>query len=106
MSEKDVLPNATTFSFMINRYVATDNVELALQLLFDMNERGLVCELKTAQGIIALIARLGLPRLALDIATSFEEGSVRKLDADVWMNCLISSAGVLYVRINLPSSLV
>jgi hypothetical protein len=98
MSEMDITPNAGTFSHVIARYVASDNVELALQYLFDMNGRGLACELKTANAIIDLTARTGSPRLALDIAEAFEKGSVRKLDAQVWMNCLIHSAGALYVR--------
>ena len=103
MSEMKISPDASTFSIIISRYVVAGNLEVALQYLFDMNGRGILCELKTIQDIIILTARSGLPRLALDLASSFENSSVRKIDADVWMHCLIYSAHALYVSINLRS---
>lgn len=89
-----------TYTLIISRYLSNENLELALQFLFDMNARGLVPELKAVQGVILLAARLGYPRLALDLATSFEEDSSRRLGPEVWMNCLMSSAQDLYVSIH------
>ena len=76
---------------------------MALQLLREMTTLGLAPELGTAKGVIILAANSRSPRLALDLARSFEDSSVRKLDAEVWMNCLIASAQELYVSQHVPS---
>jgi len=106
MTELGIPPSTYTYSLIISRFLSNENLELALQFLFHMKARGLVPELKAAQGVILLAARLGYPRLALDLAASFEEGSVRKLDPEVWMNCLIASAQDLYVSVNSYQSMV
>jgi pentatricopeptide repeat protein len=99
MTELGIHPNAHTYSLLISRYVSNENFEMALQLLFEMSARGLVPDLKTAQSVITLATRFNSPRLALDLAMSFEDGSVRSLGPQVWMNCLISSAEELFVRV-------
>jgi pentatricopeptide repeat protein len=97
MTEMGIAPNPQTYTFIINRYLVQENLEMALQLLREMTTLGLAPELGTAKGVIILATNARYPRLALDLARSFEDSSVRKLDAEVWINCLIASAQELYV---------
>ena len=99
MAEWNVEPNATTYSIVIDRFVEAGNMERILRWLAEMQLRGLVPSVDTAQSVIALIASRGFPRLALDVATVFERSSIRRLDTAVWLNCLISSAEALYASI-------
>ena|SRR5882762_8473272 len=99
MREHNIHPNALTFSLILERPILDKNLELAIQHMSEMNARGIIIELQTAEAIITLAAELGHPRLALDVASSFEEVSVRRLDSEVWLKCLISSAENLYVRL-------
>ena len=100
MQELRMPPNAQTFSLILERPLMGKNLEVAVQYLGEMNRRGIVPELQTAQNIIILATTLGHSRLALDIAKAFEEASVRRLDHEVWVNCLISSAENLFVRLS------
>jgi pentatricopeptide repeat protein len=105
MSELGISFNAQTYSIVISRYVALRNLEMALQFLFEMSTRGLPPDHKTLQGVISLAAEVNSPRLALDLVASFEESSGRKLDPEVWVDCLIASARDLYVSLHrFPSS--
>jgi pentatricopeptide repeat protein len=99
MTELGIKPNTHTYTLIISRHLTNENFEMALQALYEMSARGLAPELKTVQGVITLATKLNSPRLALDLARSFEESSVRNLDAEVWMNCLVASAQDLYVSI-------
>jgi pentatricopeptide repeat protein len=99
MNEIGVPPSSSTYSLIIARFVADGNLELALEYLNAMKARGTVPELRVAQSIIILAARQGYPRLALDLAVSFEKESVRRLEHEAWMNCLISCTDALYVSI-------
>jgi len=96
MAEYDVPPNQRTFDLIFERVVAARNIELALQLLSEMSTLGLSPSLRSAQSIIISACDIGFPRLALDLAHSFEHGSARRLDNHVWMACLVSSAENLY----------
>ncbi|KZT10732.1 uncharacterized protein LAESUDRAFT_644337 [Laetiporus sulphureus 93-53] len=91
-----VAPNETTYEIIILRYTQDDHIELALQNLAEMGARGLSPTLKTATTLIESAGRLGYPRLALELAEAFEATSVRRLDGDVWLECLLSSAEALY----------
>lgn len=62
-----------------------------------MNILGLSPTLKTMQTLIRSAAKLGLPRLAVELAESFERTSVRRLEVSTWMECLVSAANALYV---------
>jgi pentatricopeptide repeat protein len=100
MEEAGIPRNTQTYTLMINRYVESQNLEMAMQLLFEMVERKLVPELKTAQSVILLAAQLNAARLALDLARAFEAASVRKLNQEVWLNCLTASAQEMYVSVD------
>lgn len=97
MTELGITADTQTYSHIISRYTANENLEVALRYLYDGNSRGLAPQTRTTEDLIILAGRLGSPRLALDLAASFEASSVRKLDTSVWMHCLISSAQSLYV---------
>lgn len=97
MEATGVHPDGQTFQLMIRRFISSDNLEFALQCVYEMGTRGLVLELTLAQDVIALASKLGLPRLAIDLAENFESHSVRRLSPETWMRCLGSSAAVLYV---------
>lgn len=97
MAEYDIAPNHKTYELVIGRMTQADNLESALQRLAEMNRAGLTPTLQTAEMIIRLACKFDLPRLALDLADTFEDTAIRRLDGNVWMECLISSAGSLYV---------
>lgn len=97
MDAANIPPDGQTFQLMIRRFAAAENLEFALQCVYQMGTRGLALELTVAQDVIGLAAELGFPRLALDLAENFEATSVRRLSPETWMRCLASSAEVLYV---------
>jgi hypothetical protein len=100
MEAVNISPNAQTFTLILERPLLKKNLEMAVQYMGEMNTRRIVPELPTAQAIIILAAKLGHPRLALEIASTFEEDSVRRLDGEVWVNCLISAAENLFVSVS------
>lgn len=97
MGEYSISPNQTTYEIIILRLVESENLELALQFLAEMNKLELGPTLKTMQAIINLACDIGYPRLALELADAFESTSVRRLESEVWMNCLACAAEHLYV---------
>ncbi|KAI0757198.1 hypothetical protein C8Q80DRAFT_1091740 [Daedaleopsis nitida] len=98
MEEWSILPNETTYEIMISRFSANNRLELALQSLSQLARDGLSPTLTTASEVIRCAAKLGFSRLALDLADAFESTSVRRLDSDVWVDILASSAEELYVE--------
>jgi pentatricopeptide repeat protein len=94
-----VVPNVSSYDIIIGCVTQEKNLEMALALLTDMESRGLSPTSETAEYIIVLAARLGHPRLAIDLATSYETGSVRPLGNLAWVDCLAASAEYLYVRL-------
>ncbi|KAF7361943.1 Methyltransf-25 domain-containing protein [Mycena venus] len=80
------------------RFVADDNLELALQYYHAMKAHNLLPDVAAAQAVIVLAAKQGFPRLAVDLAVSFENETVRKVEDSVWVACLHSSATELYAE--------
>lgn len=103
MQDLKIPPNAQTLTLILEKPLMVGNLEEAVQFLGEMNLSGVVPELRPVQAIITLAAEFGHSRLALEIANMFEEASVRRLDNEVWVQCLISAAENLYVS---PSSLL
>ena len=99
MNEMNIAPTSITFSHIILRYTLDSNLEVALQYLYAMKARKLVPELHAVEAVVTLAAHSGYPRLAIDLASWFEDASIRRLDQAVWMNCLRSSADSLYVSV-------
>lgn len=97
MNEMNIAPNSSTFSYIIHRYTSDNNLEVALQYLYAMKAHKLVPELPAIEAVVTLAAHRGYPRLAIDLATWFEDSSIRRLDHAVWMSCLRSSTDSLYV---------
>ncbi|KAF5386004.1 hypothetical protein D9615_002506 [Tricholomella constricta] len=97
MNELGVVPNADIFSFIIRRYLEGGNMELAIQYFCAMKSHQIIPKVQVAQSLIAFTAQSGYPRLALDLATWFEQASIRRLDHTVWVRCLIASAEHLYM---------
>ncbi|KAJ7072379.1 hypothetical protein C8F01DRAFT_1012105 [Mycena amicta] len=97
MKELDVPPNATTYTHLILRFAEEHNLEVCLTHLHEMKAAGLVPQLAAIQKIIVLAANQGFPKLAIDIAVSYEE-STRKVEDSVWLACLHASAAQLYAE--------
>jgi pentatricopeptide repeat protein len=95
----DIAPNSSTFSYIIDRFTYDGNLEAALQYIYSMKARKLVPELHIVEAIVILAADIGYARLAIDLATWFEDISIRRLDQAVWVSCLRSSANSLYVSL-------
>jgi len=96
MDKHGVDRDQRTYEHIILRYLEHSSIELALRYLAEMGERQLAPTLKTMEGIIYTACKLHLPRLALDLAEAFEDSSVRRLDTQVWMDCLIACATDLW----------
>jgi hypothetical protein len=88
---------AATYTHLIRRSVHGRNLEQALQYLYDMTTYNLAPELLAISPLVVMASKRGHPRLAIDLATTFEETSIRRLSSEVWIECLISSAELLYV---------
>ncbi|KAH9948686.1 hypothetical protein B0H21DRAFT_732616 [Amylocystis lapponica] len=82
----DISPNEITYEVIVTRFADAGHLELALRFLSELGERGLSPTLKTAQSIILAAGRL----------EAFEQTSVRRLDSEVWVECLVSSSEALY----------
>ncbi|KAF8210173.1 hypothetical protein K438DRAFT_1571193 [Mycena galopus ATCC 62051] len=93
-----VAPTTATYTLLITRFVAEENLEVALQYLHAMKARNLLPDVAAAQAVIVLAANQGFPRLAVDLAISFENQTVRKVENSVWLACLHSSAAELYAE--------
>jgi pentatricopeptide repeat protein len=97
MIELSVKPNAQIYTSIISIFIESGNLEMAIQLLFAMKSKNIVPELCAVQDVIIFTAEMGYPRLALDLATYFEDNSHRRVGDDVWVTCLYSAAKALYV---------
>ncbi|KAH9839318.1 uncharacterized protein C8Q71DRAFT_704410 [Rhodofomes roseus] len=96
MKDHGIRPNEVTYEILVMRYTSMLQLELALQCLAQIHAAGLSPTIKTARAVIQSASALGLPRLAVDLAESFEETSIRRLEADAWVDCLIASAEALW----------
>ncbi|KAI6157784.1 hypothetical protein BKA82DRAFT_4061395 [Pisolithus tinctorius] len=96
MVDRGVPPNEQTYALIIKRITTTEGVELALQFMHEMAKRGFTSDLTATQDVIKLAAHLNFPRLAIDIAQNFEAHSVRRIDSEAWISCLVSSAELFY----------
>lgn len=98
--------DSKTYALVLERPLQNENVEMIVQGMAEMLSLGITPELDTAQRAIIIATRYGLPKLALELAHAFEFDSVRRLDSQVWLSCLICSAENLYVcpRTHLSSS--
>lgn len=99
MKELSIKPNAPIYTSLINAFVRDGNLEMSIQYLFAMKSQNIVPELSVVQAVIILAAENGYPRLALDLATYFENVSHRRLGDAVWVACLYSAAQSLYVSL-------
>lgn len=72
---------------------------MAIQYLFAMKSQNIVPEFSAVQTVIVLAAESGYPRLALDLATYFEDISHRRLGDAAWIACLYSAAQYFYVSL-------
>ena len=97
MREYGIHANEITYEILVLRYTEMQQLELALQTLHQLTADGFQPTLKTAQAIITTAGMVGLPRLALDLAESFEDISVRTLEPSVWVDCLLACAETLWV---------
>ncbi|KAI0630233.1 hypothetical protein C8Q77DRAFT_1063928 [Trametes polyzona] len=98
MEHWGIQPNEITYEIIITSLSQAGRLELALQYLAKLAPAGLSPTLVTASAIIKCAANIGFARLALDLAIAFEETSVRRLEADVWSELLISCAEALYAE--------
>jgi len=105
MLEAEIIPNATSYEILITHLTKEENLEMALTILTEMEKRNLSPSTETAESIVSLAAKQGNPRLALDLATSYEAVSVRPLSTAVWVHVLATCAEYLFVSQNKRMSL-
>ncbi|KAG8905521.1 hypothetical protein FRB99_008780 [Tulasnella sp. 403] len=96
MRQAGVKFNARTHEIRIRRYIAEQNAEMCLQELQTMYDNGMVPAPALMERIFVIVARRGLPRLALDLVHAFEHGTDNQAQAQVWVHILISSVKQYY----------
>ena len=102
MLEAEISPNATSYEILIAHLTKEENLEMALTELTEMEKRDLSPSTDTAESVVLLATKHGNPRLALDLATSYEAVSVRPLSTATWVNVLTVCAEYMFVsqRVN------
>ena len=98
MRQTETPMDASTFQQLIHRHVLRQELEMCIQRLEDMIHWGVGPLLVTIGAVVRLAGELQNPRLAHTLAVTYEAQSTRGLDAHSWMNILIGSAEMLYVR--------
>ncbi|KAK7035504.1 hypothetical protein VNI00_011797 [Paramarasmius palmivorus] len=97
MKDMSIEPNASTYASIIRYFTgSTGQLETALRLLQEMQEKGLEPDVRTIQRVIELATEQGFPRLGVDLAEKFQSSSLRTLDSAIWLNCLRASAAALW----------
>jgi pentatricopeptide repeat protein len=99
MQELGLEANSDTYNYLILRSCQAKNVEFALQLYAELGLKGLSPSLPSIENLVCIAAELGDARLAIDLAESFEAGSVRRLSTATWVACLDGAAESLYVSV-------
>lgn len=97
MLAAEIIPDATSYEILITHLTREENLEMALTILTEMEKRDLSPSTEAAESIILLAAEQGNPRLALDLATSYETVSVRPLSTTTWVQVLAACAEYLFV---------
>lgn len=97
MLEAKIIPNATSYEILISHLTKEENLEMALTILTEMEKRDLSPSTETAENIVLLAVKRGNPRLAFDLAATYEAVSVRPLPTTTWVNVLASCAEYLFV---------
>ncbi|KAG2010385.1 hypothetical protein CC2G_013214 [Coprinopsis cinerea AmutBmut pab1-1] len=97
-SPREVIENPAALCQLVSRAVANNNLELALQYLHTLRSKKHPVNWETVAPLVYLAASRNEARLAIDIAVWFEEHSGVKLGKRVWLECLIASAFIRYVR--------
>ncbi|KAH7108284.1 hypothetical protein BKA62DRAFT_681732 [Auriculariales sp. MPI-PUGE-AT-0066] len=98
MRQSQVPMDSAIFHALISRHAMRKELEMCIQRLNDMIGWGAPASLDTIAAIIILASEQDNPRLAHDIAASFEASSSRRITAHLWMNILMSSAEGLYIE--------
>ncbi|KAF9481567.1 hypothetical protein BDN70DRAFT_876230 [Pholiota conissans] len=97
MQEHGVKPTAPIYTAIINCLVREGNTETALQHILTMKAQNIVPELSAVQAVVSLLASQDLIRLAIEIATWYEAVSRRRMENQLWVECLTASAKNLYI---------
>jgi hypothetical protein len=98
MKDNNIEPNATTFEYLIWRYISCGNLEMSLKLLFEMERKDFSPRFEIAQDIIKLCTDNGMARLAVEIARNYEDGELRKLNPSTWVDLLAVASDMYYVN--------
>lgn len=100
MMEEQNFINSASYDAIIDYYIEGDNLDMGLHKLAEMNDRGMNPNLPTAQRVILKAAEQGYPRLAMDLATAYENSSLRRIDSETWVNLLAACADNYYVSVS------
>lgn len=98
MERKEVMPDDRTWDYILAQWVEQKNLEMCMQDLQTIFDRGIAPSLNSMSKVIYLAAELGYPRLALDLINAYEEGDVERMPPHVWFRLLVSAVEQHYVR--------
>lgn len=98
--QKDGLePDEETYKLLLSRYLASDNLEMSLKVLFKMEKHDFRPSLDGVQAFLNLALDRGLVRMAHEVARNYEDGGVRTLQSETWVKMLTSATDVYYVSL-------
>ncbi|KAG8720216.1 hypothetical protein FRC08_000837 [Ceratobasidium sp. 394] len=94
----NIIPDATTYQYQLVHLDRNDNLERAMQLLDEMDTRGIAPNKECIRIVILMAARLNMPTLAMELATN-SSSVVGKVDNEVTMAILMSAAASMNVKV-------
>ncbi|KAG8734888.1 hypothetical protein FRC10_011331 [Ceratobasidium sp. 414] len=94
----NVSPDATTYQYQLVHLDRNDNLERAMQLIDEMDTRGVTLNQECMRIVILMAARLNMPTLAMELAVN-STSVVGEVDDEVRMAILMSAAAAMNVKV-------
>ncbi|KAF8594074.1 hypothetical protein BDV93DRAFT_502248 [Ceratobasidium sp. AG-I] len=93
-----LVPDVTTYQFRLTGLSIKDNLESAIQVLEEMQSRGITPNRECIRTVVLLASRLNMPKLAMDLMVNVKE-SVGVMDEEVHMGILMAAAATLNAEV-------
>jgi pentatricopeptide repeat protein len=101
VAENALTPDCKVYDQLIFRYFHDGQLEMCLRILSEMAKRGVIPQVSSVRMTVKLACNLGFAKLATDISRDFERQGVRKLETEIWVDCLTACADEYAVWLNL-----
>ncbi|CAE6345656.1 unnamed protein product [Rhizoctonia solani] len=90
--------DAITYQHILEAFARRENLEMALQVLGEMPEKGITPNVQSIQTVISLAAQMGMPQLAMELAINSER--IPGVNTDqIRMEILMSGAATMNANV-------